>query len=211
MLTSLDRFRRPQSEPMPKPDATFSASAEASTSLTKAMQQANFQRRLAYKQLDQNRRSIIDHKPNAAVQMHEIWTASFLVTCDLPTDDMKIIDKQEGPFQLPRDQSCNKSQPNAEQDILHGACTRCDGWALVEDGVTEYYQNRLVRRMVYVFPWKYEEASRLYRDKAIWRTTTRHGRVLDRPTDGFLYELEELGMLGLEKWDHRLEESVSVV
>lgn len=139
--------------------------------------------------------------------MHEIWTACF--PTDLPTDDMEIIGKQEGPFQLPRDQSCNKLQPNAEQEILHGACKRSHGWALVEDGVTEYHQNRLVQRIVYVFLWKSEEARRLYRDKAIWRKTTRRGRVLDRPTDAFLCELEELGMFGLETWDYRFKESVS--
>lgn len=170
------------------------------------MQQANFQRCLAYKQLDLINGSIIDHKAHAATQLHEIWTACF--PTDLPKDDMEIIEKQEGPFQLPWDQNCTKLQPNAEQEILHGACRRSHGWALVEDGGTEFYQNQLVRRMVYVFLWKSEEARHLYRDKAIWRTKTRHGRALDRPTDAFLCELEELGMLGLEKWDYRLEESV---
>lgn len=171
------------------------------------MQQANFQRFLAYEQLDQNNGSIIDHEAHAATQIHEIWTACF--PADLPTDDMEIIEKQEGPFQLPRNHRGNKRQPNA-QEILYGACRRSHGWARVEDGVTEYYQNRPVRHMVYVFLWESEEARRLYRDEAIWRTTTRHGRVLDRPTDGFLCELEELGMLGLEKWDYRLDESVSI-
>lgn len=171
------------------------------------MQQANFQRFLGYGQLDQNNRSIIGLEAHAATQIHEIWTACF--PADLPTDGMQIIEKQEGPFQLPRNHGDNKRQPNA-QEILYGACRRSHGWALVDDGVTEDYQNRPVRRMVYVFVWESEEARRLYRDEAIWRTTTRHGRVLDRPTDGFLCELEDLGMLGLEKWDYRLDESVSI-
>lgn len=171
------------------------------------MQQANFQRFLAYGQLDQNNGSIIDHKAHAATQIHEVWTACF--PADLPTGNVEIIEKQEGPFQLPRNhRGGNKRQSNA-QGILCGACRRSHGWALVEDGVAEYYQNRLVRRMVYVFLWESEEARRLYRDEAIWRTTTRQGRVWDRPTDGFLCELEELGMLGLERWDYRLDESVS--
>lgn len=170
------------------------------------MQQANFQRCLAYKQLDQNNGSIINHKPHAATQPHEIWTACF--PTDLPKDDMDIIEKQEGPFQLPWEQNCTKLQPNAEQEIPHGACRRSHGSALVEDGGTEFHQNHLVRRMVHVFLSKSEEARRLYRDKAIWRTTNRRGRVFDRPTDSFLCELEELGMLELEKWNYRLEESV---
>lgn len=171
------------------------------------MQQAKFRRFLAYRQLEQNKGSIIDHEAHAATQIHEIWTACF--PADLPTDELEIIEKQEGPFQLPRNHGDNKRQPDA-QEILYGACRRSHGWALVEDGVTEYYQNRPVRRMVYVFLWESEEARRLYRDQAVWRTTTGHGRVLDRPTDGFLCQLEEMGMLGLEKWDCRLDESVSI-
>lgn len=173
------------------------------------MQHANYQRFLAYGQLDQNNGSIIGLEAHAATQIHEIWTACF--PADLATDDMQMIEKQEGPFQLPRNHGGNKRhQPNAAQEILYGARRRSHGWALVDDGVTEDDQNRPVRRMVYVFVWESEEARRLYRDEAIWRTTTRHGRVLDRPTDAFVCELEDLGMLGLEKWDYRLDESVSI-
>lgn len=209
MLTSLDRFRPLPSEwANAKARSDYFAVSEASTPFTQAMQQANFQRFLAYRQLEQNNGSIIDHEAHAATQIHEIWTACF--PADLATEDMEFIEKQEGPFQLPRDHGCNKKRQPDAHEILYGAYRRSHGWALVEDGVTGYYQNRLVRRMVYVFLWESEEARRSYRSEAFWRTTTRHGRVLDRPTDAFLCGLEELGMLGLEKWDYRLDESVSI-
>lgn len=63
---------------------------------------------------------------------------------------------------------------------------------------------------VHVFLCESEEAGVLYRDKDIWRTLTRHGRVLGRPTDRFLCELEKLGMFGLSKLDYRLDDNVSI-